>query len=93
MKAFNQLSGSAGGAGSPSRPESQAKSHSESENAAGTQVRSESEPHLSIPARPSRLWLWFAAACVLQIVVWGTWITFASKHRVQEVPLATARPR
>lgn len=45
--------------------------------------------------RPSRLWLWFAAACVLQVIVWAVWITFASKHRVQEVPLATApaRPR
>ena len=93
MKAFNQKSGSVGGAGSPSRPESQAEAHSESENDAGTQVRSESEPHRGIPARPSRLWLWFAAACVLQIAVWGAWITFASKHRVQEVPLATARPR
>ncbi|MBL9203136.1 MAG: hypothetical protein JNL39_21685 [Opitutaceae bacterium] len=43
--------------------------------------------------RPSRLWLWFAAACVLQVIVWGAWITFASKHRVAEVPLAPARPR
>jgi hypothetical protein len=40
--------------------------------------------------RPSRLWLWFAAACVLQVLVWGAWIAFASKHRVAEVPLATS---
>ncbi len=43
--------------------------------------------------RPSRLWLWFAAACVLQAIAWGAWITFASRHRVAEVPLATGRPR
>lgn len=41
--------------------------------------------------RPSRLWLWFVAACVVQAAVWATWITVASKHKVQEVPLATAR--
>ena len=31
------------------------------------------------------------AAFVVQIAVWAAWITFASKHRVAEVPLATGR--
>lgn len=41
--------------------------------------------------KPSRLWIWFAAACIVQVAVWTGWIVFASKHRVAEVPLATAR--
>ncbi len=42
-------------------------------------------------APASKIWLLFAAACVLQAAAWTAWITFASKHRVAEVPLATAR--
>jgi hypothetical protein len=32
-----------------------------------------------------------AGVFTLQIAVWAAWITFASKHRVAEVPLATTR--
>jgi hypothetical protein len=39
--------------------------------------------------KPSRLWLWFVAAFVLQAVAWTAWLTIASDHKVQEVPLAT----
>lgn len=39
----------------------------------------------------SRLWLWFVLAFVVQVSVWGAWLTLASKNRVQEVPLVTAR--
>lgn len=31
------------------------------------------------------------AAFIVQIAVWAAWITFASKHRVAEVGLATGR--
>jgi len=43
------------------------------------------------PARPSRLWLWFVAAFLLQISAWTAWVVIASQHPVKEVPLATAR--
>lgn len=36
------------------------------------------------------IWI-VVAAFVVQIAVWAAWITFASKHRVAEVPLATGR--
>ena len=39
--------------------------------------------------KPSRLWWWVVAAFILQLGVWTAWITLASHHRVQEVPLAT----
>jgi hypothetical protein len=39
------------------------------------------------PARPSRLWLWFVAAFLLQFAAWGVWLTIASRHKVAEVPL------
>ena len=55
-----------------------------------TQARSESEPHLQTKA--SRLWLWFVAALVLQLGAWTAWLVIASQHKVQEVPLAGARP-
>jgi len=42
-------------------------------------------------ARPSRLWLWFVAAFVVQLGAWTAWFVIASHHRVQEVPLATSR--
>jgi hypothetical protein len=46
----------------------------------------------SAPARePSRLWLWFIAAFLLQATAWTTWFVIASHHKVQEVPLAGAR--
>jgi hypothetical protein len=41
--------------------------------------------------RPSRLWLWLVAACLLQLGAWGAWLAIAARHKVQEVPLATAR--
>lgn len=39
----------------------------------------------------SRLWLWFVAAFLLQTAVWTTWLVIASRNKVEEVPLATAR--
>ena len=39
---------------------------------------------------PSRLWLWFIAAFLLQAAAWTTWFVIASHHKVQEVPLAGA---
>lgn len=41
--------------------------------------------------RGSRLWLWFFAAFLLQAVAWGAWFAIAAQHKVQEVPLVTAR--
>ena len=41
-------------------------------------------------ARPSRLWLWFVAAFVLQLGAWTAWLVIAAQHGVKEVPLATA---
>lgn len=40
-------------------------------------------------AKPSRLWLWFVAAFLLQCVAWAAWFTIAAGHKVQEVPLKT----
>jgi len=47
---------------------------------------------LSTPdPRNSRL-IWVVVAIfAVQIAVWAAWITFAAKHKVVEVPLATAR--
>jgi hypothetical protein len=42
-------------------------------------------------AKPIPLIWIVVAAFVVQIAVWAAWITFASKHRVAEVPLATGR--
>ena len=42
-------------------------------------------------AKPSRLWLWFVGAFLLQLVMWSVWFVIASQHRVAEVPLATKR--
>jgi hypothetical protein len=42
-------------------------------------------------ARPSRLWLWFVAAFAVQLLAWGCWLTLASRHRVQEVPVVRVR--
>jgi len=44
-----------------------------------------------VPERRSRLWLWFVAAFVLQLGAWTAWFVVAAKHKVAEVPLATAR--
>jgi hypothetical protein len=45
----------------------------------------------AVPPRqkPSRLWLWFIAAFILQGAAWTTWFVIASHHTVAEVPLAT----
>lgn len=45
---------------------------------------------MSETKKPSRLWLWFLAAFVVQGAVWTAWIVLASNHRVAEVPLATS---
>ncbi|KXU36667.1 hypothetical protein AXK11_03825 [Cephaloticoccus primus] len=37
-----------------------------------------------------RLWVWVWLAFALQITAWIFWIKIASRHRVEEVPLATA---
>lgn len=42
------------------------------------------------PAKPSRLWLWFVAAFLIQGAAWAAWLTIAAKHKVQDVPLAGA---
>lgn len=42
-------------------------------------------------SKPSRLWVWFVAAFILQLGAWTLWLTVASQHKVKEVPLATAR--
>jgi hypothetical protein len=42
----------------------------------------------SIHRKPSRLWLWFVAAFLVQCAAWTAWVTIASRHQVQEVPLA-----
>lgn len=44
----------------------------------------------SAPAKPSRLWLWFVAAFIIQAAAWTAWFVIASKNKVQEVPLVTA---
>jgi hypothetical protein len=51
---------------------------------------------MSAPKNPTKSgggkWLWIVVAIfVVQIGVWAAWITFASKHRVAEVPLTTGR--
>lgn len=43
------------------------------------------------PRRPSRLWWWFVAAFVVQAIAWTAWLTIASQHQVQEVPLQQSR--
>jgi Na+/melibiose symporter-like transporter len=47
----------------------------------------------SEPNNPKgRRLIWIVvAAFTVQIVVWAAWITFASKHRVAEVPLVQTR--
>ncbi|MBC7366304.1 MAG: hypothetical protein H7343_05740 [Undibacterium sp.] len=40
------------------------------------------------PSRKSTRLVWIVVAVfALQIAAWAAWITFASKHRVAEVPL------
>ena len=36
------------------------------------------------------MWIVLAVFAV-QLAIWAAWITFAAKHKVAEVPLATAR--
>jgi len=44
------------------------------------------------PTSHGRRLIWIVVAVfTVQIAVWAAWITFASKHRVAEVPLATGR--
>ena len=45
----------------------------------------------SAATKPSRLWLWFLAAFLVQAAAWTAWFVIASQHKVQEVPLASAR--
>jgi hypothetical protein len=48
-----------------------------------------SPPPATTGAKPSRLWLWFVAAFVIQAVAWTALFRIASQNRVEEVPLAT----
>ena len=41
--------------------------------------------------RSSRLWLWVAAAFILQAAAWTAWFVIASKYKVAEVPLVRVR--
>ena len=41
-------------------------------------------------SRRSLMWV-VVVIFAAQVAVWAAWITFASRHRVAEVPLATAR--
>ena len=43
--------------------------------------------NLDVAAKPSRLWLWFVAAFVIQAAAWTAWFVIASHNKVQEVPL------
>jgi hypothetical protein len=43
--------------------------------------------------KPSRLWLWFVLAFVVQAAAWATWLIIASHHKVAEVPLAESSKR
>lgn len=86
---------SEGRAGSPSRLEATGGSRIEDANYVTTHARSESEPSLQIAStaasQPSRLWLWFVAAFLIQAAAWTAWFVIASQNKVQEVPLTTAR--
>ena len=48
-------------------------------------------PAARAPRKSSPLLWWVVGVFLVQIAVWTAWITFASKHRVAEVPLAPAR--
>jgi hypothetical protein len=48
-----------------------------------------SENNPSGRAKPSRVWWWIVAACLLQVAVWIVWLIIAAQNRVAEVPLAT----
>jgi hypothetical protein len=41
--------------------------------------------------KKSKLWLFFVAAFALQLAAWTAWFVIASRHPVQEVPLAITR--
>jgi len=41
---------------------------------------------------PSKLWLVFVAAFVVQLAVWTALFIVAARHPVAEVPLATSAP-
>lgn len=41
------------------------------------------------PPKPSRVWWWIVAICLLQVAAWIVWFAIAAQHRVAEVPLAT----
>ena len=46
-----------------------------------------------VSRKPSRVWLWFVAAFLLQAFVWIAWLVIASHHKIEEVPLATKLAR
>jgi hypothetical protein len=48
---------------------------------------------VTVVAKPSRLWLWFIAAFLIQAAAWSAWFTIAAQHKVQEVPLAGTNKR
>ena len=44
-------------------------------------------PQTGTGPRPSRLWLWFVAAFVVQALMWTAWFIIAAHNKVEEVPL------
>lgn len=59
-------------------------------SAAATNAAAAGTPAGPQRAKPSRLWLWFVAAFLIQGAAWTAWFVIAAKHRVQEVPLEGA---
>lgn len=45
------------------------------------------------PQKPSRLWLWFVAAFVVQAAMWTALFIIASHNKVEEVPLVKSDRR
>jgi hypothetical protein len=54
-------------------------------------VNVSTKPSSRPDSRNSQL-IWIVVAVfAVQIAIWAAWITFAAKHKVADVPLATAR--
>lgn len=83
---------SEGRVGSPSRPEADHSRNPQENDLAKLKGGSESRPYLRT-RKPSRLWLWFVAAFIVQAIVWAAWLTLAARHPVEEVPVVPAQGR
>jgi hypothetical protein len=74
------------------KPAAFTENHRAQESADGPPARSaESDIGTSVTnaLKPSRLWLWFVAAFVVQFAAWTAWFVIAAHHQVEDVPLAT----